>query len=132
VPKGLNPIPFRYPESKKGSAFETSFWSHPEVTLGDFSKQAASYRHSRPTYPEAMIDLLIEDAGVVMGDAVVEFGAGTGIFTRLLVERGFRVTAIEPNQEMRIHSDVPGARWIDATFEVSGLDDVSQRWAVAA
>jgi SAM-dependent methyltransferase len=79
-----------------------------------------------------MIDLLIEDAGVAMGDAVVEFGAGTGIFTRLLVERGFRVTAIEPNQEMRMHSDVPGAQWIDATFEVSGLDDVSQRWAVAA
>jgi SAM-dependent methyltransferase len=100
--------------------------------LGDFSKQAESYRRSRPTYPETLVDLLIEDANVAAGDAVADFGAGTGIFTRLLVERGFAVTAIEPNAEMRRQNDVPLARWLVGTFEASGLNDASQRWAVSA
>lgn len=102
------------------------------MALGDFSNQADSYRRSRPTYPETLVDLLVEDAKVASGEPVVEFGAGTGIFTRLLVERGFRLTAIEPNAEMRSQSDVPEARWLDGTFESSGLAYSSQRWAVAA
>ncbi len=102
------------------------------MTLGDFSNQADAYRRSRPTYPEALVDLLIDDAKVSAGDAVVDFGAGTGIFTRLLVERGFRVTAIEPIAEMLSQTDVSTAHWLDGTFESSGLDDASQRWAVAA
>ncbi len=102
------------------------------MTLGDFSNQADAYRRSRPTYPEALVDLLIADAKVAAGEAVADFGAGTGIFTRLLVERGFQVTAIEPNAEMRKQNDVPTARWLNGTFEASGLGDASQRWAVAA
>jgi SAM-dependent methyltransferase len=102
------------------------------MTLGDFSAQAASYSRSRPTYPAALIDRLIADAGVAAGDAVADFGAGTGIFTRLLVERGFLVTAIEPNESMRQHAETAGARWLAGTFENSGLEDASQRWAVAA
>ena len=102
------------------------------MTLGDFSNQADAYRRSRPTYPTALVDLLIEDAMIAAGDAVADFGAGTGIFSRLLVERGFCVTAIEPNAEMRKQNDVPTARWFDGTFESSGLGDASQRWVVSA
>ena len=102
------------------------------MTLGDFSNQAEAYRRSRPTYPEALVDLLVADAMVAAGDPVADFGAGTGIFTRLLIERGFQVTAIEPNAEMRKQNDVPTARWLDGTFESSGLGDASQRWAVSA
>jgi SAM-dependent methyltransferase len=102
------------------------------VTLGDFSKQADYYRSSRPTYPVILVALLIQDAQVVAGDAVADFGAGTGIFTCLLIERGFRVTAIEPNAAMRNQNHVPKAHWVDGTFESSGLGDASQRWAVAA
>ena len=100
--------------------------------LGDFSAQAESYRTARPTYPAALIDLLVADADVLPGDAVADFGAGTGILTRLLVERGFFVTAIEPNEPMRKQADVPQARWIDGTFEECGLPDASQSWVVAA
>lgn len=102
------------------------------MTLGDFSKQADWYRRARPTYPQRILDLLIEEANISQGDAVADFGAGTGIFTRLLVDRGFRVTAIEPNQEMRNQSDVPKAQWVTGTFEASGLETASQHWAVAA
>ena len=90
-------------------------------------------RTERPANaPEALVDLLIEDANVAAGDPVADFGAGTGIFTRLLVERGFCVTAIEPNAEMRKQNDVPAARWLDGTFESSGMGDASQRWVVSA
>jgi ubiquinone/menaquinone biosynthesis C-methylase UbiE len=121
-----------------GCALTESELDHAEkrsghaMQLGDFSEQADAYRTARPTYPETLVDLLVADARVGPGDAVVEFGAGTGIFTHLLVERQLCVTAIEPNDQMRSLNDVPAARWLKGTFEASGLDDASQRWAVAA
>lgn len=102
------------------------------MTLGDFTNQADAYQRSRPTYPSELVDLLVADAGLQRGDPVADFGAGTGIFTRLLVDRELAVTAIEPNQAMRDRADVAGVTWIDGTFESSGLPANSQRWAVAA
>ena len=103
-----------------------------DMSLGDFSNQADAYRRSRPSYPFQFLDLLIADAEINKGEAVADFGAGTGIMTSILVERGFAVTAIEPNESMRSRADVPNARWISGTFEESGLETASQRWSVAA
>ncbi|HEX4142765.1 MAG TPA: class I SAM-dependent methyltransferase [Pirellulales bacterium] len=116
-------------EKELGSVEKGGYGS---MRLGDFSEQADAYGRARPPYPSALVDQLVADAKVGPGDAVVDFGAGTGIFTRLLVERQFNVTAVEPNEQMRRRSDVPGARWLDGTFEASGLEDASQQWAVAA
>lgn len=102
------------------------------MTLGDFSQQAESYRQSRPTYPTELIDLLIADAGLAAGDAVADFGAGTGIMTEILLERGFMVTAIEPNESMCEQAGAKSATWVDGTFEASRLGNASQNWAVAA
>lgn len=102
------------------------------MKLGDFSQQAEAYGRSRPSYPPGFVDLLVADAGLSPGDWVADFGAGTGILTRQLVERGLSVTALEPNQPMRERNDVPAARWVDGTFEASGLSAGSQAWAVAA
>jgi SAM-dependent methyltransferase len=101
------------------------------MALGDFTAQATAYARARPTYPAKLLDLLIDDAGVVAGDPVADFGAGTGIFTQLLVDRGLHVSAIEPNQPMRERASV-SAVWLDGTFEASGLPNESQCWAVAA
>jgi SAM-dependent methyltransferase len=102
------------------------------MTFGDFSEQAEAYRRSRPTYPAELLDLLIADAAVTAGNAVADFGAGTGIMTRLLLERGFSVTAIEPNESMQNRADLPAANWIAGTFASSGLETASQDWAIAA
>jgi SAM-dependent methyltransferase len=80
-----------------------------------------------------MVDRLVAAAGVSAGDAVADIGAGTGLFTALLVERGLRVAAIEPNVAMRSQAPpIAGVVWLDGSFEATGLAGASQRWAVAA
>lgn len=59
------------------------------------------YHRSRPGYPAALVDRLVARIGLTSGDAVAEIGARTGRFTSLLAERGFCVTALEPNSEMQ-------------------------------
>lgn len=102
------------------------------MTLGNFSRQAEAYRRARPGYPASLVDRLIAEASVAAGDPVVEFGAGTGIFTRLLVARGLRVTSVEPNRDMIRQADLPDVQWVEGTFEEYALCDGSQAWAVAA
>lgn len=102
------------------------------MTLGDFSAQADVYQRSRPGYPGQLLAALLAEAAIGPGDKVVDLGAGTGIFTRLLVERGLSVTAIEPNEAMMQQADRSATRWIKGTFEAIPLPDQSQRWGVAA
>ena len=103
------------------------------MTLGDFSEQAAAYGRTRPGYPQALLVRLLDQLGVRAGAHVVDLGAGTGLFTRLLAEAGMRVTAVEPCQAMRHEAPLlANVNWIDGTFERTGLADSSQDWAVAA
>jgi len=101
------------------------------MTIGDFSAQAAAYGRTRPGYPEPLLDSLLAEASVD-GDFVVDFGAGIGIFTRMLANRGFNVTAVEPSKEMIPRADLPRVRWVQGTFEKNSLSDQSHLWAVEA
>ncbi|GGZ28894.1 SAM-dependent methyltransferase [Streptomyces nitrosporeus] len=66
-----------------------------------FDRSAALYAAARPGYPPALFDALAELAGRPLeGARTVDVGAGTGIATRLLHERGARVTAVEPGPGM--------------------------------
>jgi SAM-dependent methyltransferase len=66
-----------------------------------FTSRVADYARFRPGYPAALIDALCERAQLARGAEVAELGSGTGIFTRLLLERGLCVLAVEPNDAMR-------------------------------
>jgi SAM-dependent methyltransferase len=66
-----------------------------------FSNRAEDYRRYRPGYPKGVTDLMRDTCGLAPGAAVADIGAGTGIFTRVLLEAGFDVTAVEPNGAMR-------------------------------
>ena len=70
-------------------------------TTERFTGKAEAYAKYRPTYPSAYFDYLLGAVNLTAGSAVADVGAGTGIFTRQLLERGLHVTAVEPNADMR-------------------------------
>ncbi len=63
-----------------------------------FGAVADVYERARPTYPSESVAWLLEQAA---GRRAIDLGAGTGKLTRLLLEQGLRVTAVEPLEEMR-------------------------------
>ncbi len=65
-----------------------------------FDEVAELYARRRPTYPDALIDAIVDGAGLSPGARLLEIGCGPGIATRPFAERGFRITAIEPGAEM--------------------------------
>jgi len=74
----------------------SDLWRAAHKASERFAAQALDYDRYRPRYPDDVFDDLVELAGLSLGDTVVEIGAGTGIATEPLVERGLGVTAIEP------------------------------------
>lgn len=74
---------------------------------------AASYAAGRPNYPAALYDTLASQLGRPLAGAhVVDLGAGTGIASRQLAERGAVVTAVELSGPMitQLAATSPGVR----------------------
>lgn len=70
-----------------------------------FSRKVADYVASRPDYPAALYDQLQREAKLRPDAEIADVGAGTGLLTRGLLERGYQVVAVEPNAEMREAAD---------------------------
>jgi SAM-dependent methyltransferase len=76
-----------------------------------FEAVAAQYAAARPAYPPALFDAVEAMADrPLKGARVYDIGAGTGIATRLLHERGAHVTAVEPGPKMaaQLRQGLPG------------------------
>ncbi|ERR1022692_61521 len=65
-----------------------------------FNEIAVEYDRNRPAYPDVLVDQACEVAAIGDGDRVLEIGCGTGQLTRGLLERGLRVTALEPGDRL--------------------------------
>jgi SAM-dependent methyltransferase len=95
-----------------------------------FSSRVADYVRYRPSYPAALLEKLT-DAGALAPDSIIaDIGSGTGLLTRLFLERGHTVYGIEPNADMRLAGedqlkDVPTFKSIDAPAEATTLPDHS-------
>ncbi|MGB8012615.1 MAG: class I SAM-dependent methyltransferase [Terriglobales bacterium] len=66
-----------------------------------FSDRVENYVRYRPGYPPEVLDLLRTECGLRPYHIVADIASGTGVFTRLLLENGNSVFAVEPNAEMR-------------------------------
>lgn len=90
--------------------------------LERFSNRAQDYANYRPTYPQAALDFIFAGMPVPGRLRIADIGAGTGISSRLLAQRGASVVAIEPNDAMRAaarrHTRV---RFAQGTAEATGL-----------
>jgi ubiquinone/menaquinone biosynthesis C-methylase UbiE len=66
-----------------------------------FSDRVENYVRYRPGYPGEALRVLQIECGLTPGHVVADVASGTGIWTRMLLENGNRVFAVEPNPEMR-------------------------------
>jgi ubiquinone/menaquinone biosynthesis C-methylase UbiE len=66
-----------------------------------FSDRVENYVRYRPTYPQAIIELLQREIGLNSASIIADIGSGTGISAELFLRAGCMVHAVEPNREMR-------------------------------
>lgn len=101
-----------------------------------FTGLAETYQKYRPNYPNELFDYLAEN-GMNSKMSVVDIGAGTGIFTKQLLERKINVIGIEPNDDMRLKAAelrqyYPNLKLINASAEHTGLLEHSVDMIVSA
>lgn len=90
-----------------------------------FSDRVGDYVKNRPSYPEALIDEILLEFGSSQILAA-DIGAGTGISSRQLAEKGVRVIAIEPNLAMQEASQAhPLIEFRDGNAQETQLADKS-------
>lgn len=103
---------------------------------GKFTGKAASYTQGRRGYPEALLDLLAQEGG--KGSLrVADAGSGTGILSRAMLERGWTVYGVEPNNDMReeaerLLKEFPLFHSVPGTAEHTLLPDASVNLVTAA
>lgn len=102
-----------------------------------FTDRVADYVKYRPDYPREVVTFLHTTCGLAEGARVADIGAGTGISSRLFLEAGHPVVAVEPNQAMRAAADAwlshyAGYASVAGTAESTSLDNASVDLVIAA
>ena len=87
-----------------------------------FGEIAELYDRSRPSYPDALVDDLVQLAELRGDRPVLEIGAGTGKATVAFASRGIPVLALEPSEAMAAYArrncaEYPGVRIELTDFE---------------
>lgn len=66
-----------------------------------FTDRVTDYKKYRPGYPVELVSFLEAKCLLTNNSVITDIGSGTGIFSRILLEKGFAVIAVEPNDAMR-------------------------------
>ena len=93
-----------------------------------FDTLASVYAAARPTYPAEIFQAIEDLSGrPLAGSLVADVGAGTGISSRQLRDRGASVTAIELSLPMlrQLAADSPGVRAVQGSANALPLRDGS-------
>lgn len=103
-----------------------------------FDAWAGDYDRFRPGYPDELFDAIERRVTLPRSPHVVDLGAGTGRASLAMVERGWRITAVEPGRTMldtlRANATNRGllVSTVQATAEQTGLDTASADLVTAA
>ncbi|MFY1667710.1 class I SAM-dependent methyltransferase [Pseudomonas sp. Pseu.R1] len=99
---------------------------HKAAQVG-FSTQAGTYTQGRPDYPDELSHWLRHTLNIDEQSSVVDLGAGTGKFTRLLVPLTDHLKAVEPVEPMRqeFAKGLPHTPIVGGTAEALPLADRS-------
>ena len=102
-----------------------------------FSGRVENYVRYRPGYPGGVLDLLRTECGLRPEHVIADIASGTGIFSRLLLESGNFVFAVEPNVEMRETGShqlktFSRVKSVAGTAEATTLDSASVDFVTAA
>ena len=66
-----------------------------------FSDRVDNYLRYRPGYPPAVLALIRAECNLTPNSTIADIASGTGLLTRMFLENGNRVFAVEPNPQMR-------------------------------
>jgi len=102
----------------------------PPDSTNRFSDRVGNYVRYRPGYPIELPGVLREHVGLRAGTVVADVGSGMGISSRMLIEAGCDVFAVEPNDAMRLAAESlfgknPRFRSVAAPAEETTLPDQS-------
>lgn len=101
------------------------------MRAGDFTNLATDYTNYRPDYSPSVLTAILSLVGKPVNTIdFADVGAGTGIWTRMVAERGVRsAVAVEPNDNMREAGKAASTQlpieWKAGQGERTGLADNS-------
>lgn len=94
-----------------------------------FTGKADNYDKYRPSYPDGLIRYLygMTHWGEYNAENIIDIGAGTGKLTARLAEKPWKITAVEPNEDMleKLKQNLPDVTTVKASAENTGLPDNS-------
>jgi SAM-dependent methyltransferase len=102
-----------------------------------FTDRVENYVRFRPGYPPDALQALKTECGLTSGHAIADIASGTGLWTRMLLENGNPVFAVEPNAEMRAAGErllagFPKFTSVPGTAEATTIEDHSVDFVTAA
>lgn len=104
-----------------------------------FLDKAEKYEKYRPTYNKETLSIILKECNILPNSdiLVADIGCGTGKFTELLLDNGFKVYGIDPNDNMRAIAELKfkdnnNFKSIAATSENTKLEDNSVDLITAA
>ena len=101
-----------------------------------FTGKARAYAQGRPDYPASVVGLLTRESRRE-NPRLADMGSGTGILSRAMLERGWTVYGVEPNDDMRKEAEkrlsaFPRFHSVAGTAERTGLPGASVDLVTAA
>jgi hypothetical protein len=102
---------------------------HPAAFTG-FGAEAQAYARGRPDYPAELLSWLRGSLGLTPDRVAVDLGAGTGKFTKLPLQTGAQIIAVEPVDAMRaqLSAGLPGVSTIPGTAQAMDLQAQAFHW----